>query len=220
MSREGELKRNFSGLLESMIGKMDDGVGFVCLVCQKVVLHKGNLKKHIASMHIGESPQECTLCGKSFKNLNSLQNHTSIHHRGLLPVHSFSTWTKQYHLYFLCNSQWKRKIKAFTQTVLSSFVLLCFIPTLLLVLPTSDFDLINPFCSQNYLLPWTVRYFPWWRERLTSSGDASSVGRPPPASRTWLGTSRRSTCKATPASTVNSVGRRSRPGMLCDNTER
>ena len=91
MSKEGELKRNFSGLLESMIGKMDDGVGFVCLVCQKVVLHKGNLKKHIASMHIGESPQECTLCGKSFKNLNSLQNHTSIHHRGLLPVHSFST---------------------------------------------------------------------------------------------------------------------------------
>ena len=77
---------------------------------------------------------------------------------------------------------------------LCSFML-TFIPTLLLVLPTSDFDLINPFCSQNYLLPWTVRYFPWWRERLTSSGDASSVGRPPPASRTWLGTSRRSTCK-------------------------
>jgi len=76
------------GLLESMIAKMDDGVGFVCLVCQKVVLHKGNLKKHIASMHIGESPQECQLCGKSFKNLNSLQNHTSIHHRGLVPVHS------------------------------------------------------------------------------------------------------------------------------------
>ena len=85
---EGVLKPNFSGLLESMIAKMDDGVGFVCLVCQKVVLHKGNLKKHIVSMHIGESPQECTLCGKSFKNLNSLQNHTSIHHRGLMPVHS------------------------------------------------------------------------------------------------------------------------------------
>ena len=65
-----------------MIGKMDDGVGFMCLVCQRVVLHKGNLKKHIVSMHIGESPQECTICGKSFKNLNSLQNHTSIHHRG------------------------------------------------------------------------------------------------------------------------------------------
>ena len=85
---EGALKPNFSGLLESMIAKMDDGVGFVCLVCQKVVLHKGNLKKHIVSMHIGESPQECQLCGKSFKNLNSLQNHTSIHHRGLVPVHS------------------------------------------------------------------------------------------------------------------------------------
>ena len=83
-----ELKTNFSGLLESMIAKMDDGVAFVCLVCQKVVLHKGNLKKHIVSMHIGESPQECPLCGKSFKNLNSLQNHTSIHHRGLVPVHS------------------------------------------------------------------------------------------------------------------------------------
>ena len=85
---KGALKPNFSGLLESMIAKMDDGIGFVCLGWQKVVLHKGNLKKHIVSMHIGESPQECQLCGKSFKNLNSLQNHTSIHHRGLLPVHS------------------------------------------------------------------------------------------------------------------------------------
>jgi len=76
------------GLLESMIGKMDDGVGFMCLVCQKVVLHKGNLKKHIVSMHMGENPQECTICGKLFKNLNSLQNHTSIHHRRLVPCHS------------------------------------------------------------------------------------------------------------------------------------
>ena len=51
------------------LNNQSDGIGFVCLGWQKVVLHKGNLKKHIVSMHISESPQECQLCGKSFKNL-------------------------------------------------------------------------------------------------------------------------------------------------------
>ena len=74
-SMEGALKPNFSGLLESMIAKMDDGIGFVFVWCAKRWFFLRSLVKHIVSMHINESPQECQLCGKSFKNLfqNSFQ---------------------------------------------------------------------------------------------------------------------------------------------------
>jgi len=68
------------GLIESMIAKHEEG--FICIVCQKVALHKGNLKKHVVGMHLGDSSQNCDICGKRFKNLNSLQNHVSINHRG------------------------------------------------------------------------------------------------------------------------------------------
>ena len=68
--------------METMISKLDDGGGFMCLACEKVVAHKGNLKKHIISMHLGDTPHDCHICGRKFKNLNSVQNHVSINHRG------------------------------------------------------------------------------------------------------------------------------------------
>ena len=71
-----------AGYLETMVEQMPDGTGFMCLVCRKVVLKKGNLKKHILSMHTGEQSQDCPACGKQFKNANSLQNHISLQHRG------------------------------------------------------------------------------------------------------------------------------------------
>ena len=42
---------------------------------------KGNLKKHIESMHMTPDAQECPQCGKQFKNKNTLQNHISLVHR-------------------------------------------------------------------------------------------------------------------------------------------
>ena len=64
------------------MSKLEDGAGYLCLVCHKIVVQKGNLKKHVESMHMGNEPRECSICGKSFKNLNSLQNHMSLTHRG------------------------------------------------------------------------------------------------------------------------------------------
>ena len=76
-----------------MIAKHEEG--FICLVCQKVALHKGNLKKHVVGMHLGDSSQNCDICGKRFKNLNSLQNHVSINHRGVGRL----SWRNKLHVF-------------------------------------------------------------------------------------------------------------------------
>jgi len=65
--------------VESLMSKRESG--FVCLICQRVCSAKGNMKKHIESVHIPEEPQPCGFCEKKFKNKNSLQNHTSLSHR-------------------------------------------------------------------------------------------------------------------------------------------
>jgi len=66
----------------SLIAQLDDGKGFMCLLCNKVSSQKTNLKKHIQCMHTEDTPQDCSYCGKQFKNRNTLQNHVSLHHRG------------------------------------------------------------------------------------------------------------------------------------------
>jgi len=66
----------------SLIAQLDDGKGFMCLVCNKVSSQKTNLKKHIQCMHTEDQPRNCSYCGKQFKNRNTLQNHISLHHRG------------------------------------------------------------------------------------------------------------------------------------------
>jgi len=66
----------------SLIAQLDDGTGFMCLVCNKISSHKTNLKKHVQCMHTEDKPQSCSFCGKQFKNKNTLQNHVSLNHRG------------------------------------------------------------------------------------------------------------------------------------------
>jgi len=66
----------------SLIAQLDGGKGFMCIVCNKVSSQKTNLKKHILSMHTEDAPQNCSFCGKQFKNKNTLQNHVSLNHRG------------------------------------------------------------------------------------------------------------------------------------------
>ena len=83
-----------------MIAQLEGNSGFMCLVCNKigtqkvnickmllrtkVKVFKGNLKKHIESMHMTVDAQECPHCGKQFKNKNTLQNHVSLVHREVL----------------------------------------------------------------------------------------------------------------------------------------
>jgi len=66
-----------------MIAQLEGNEGFICLVCNKTASKKGNLKKHIESMHILVDVQTCRYCGKQLKNKNSLQNHISLIHRDL-----------------------------------------------------------------------------------------------------------------------------------------
>ena len=55
---------------------------FMCTICEKTAPHKGNLKKHMESMHFQSDYKEsCEYCGKLFKNKNSLQNHISLTHK-------------------------------------------------------------------------------------------------------------------------------------------
>jgi len=65
----------------SLVAQLEEGNGFMCLLCSKVSSTKGNLKKHVESMHTEDQPQKCKFCGKNFKNKNTLQNHVSLHHR-------------------------------------------------------------------------------------------------------------------------------------------
>jgi len=65
----------------SLVAQLEGGNGFMCLLCNKVSSTKGNLKKHVESMHTLDEPQNCKYCGKKFKNRNTLQNHVSLHHR-------------------------------------------------------------------------------------------------------------------------------------------
>jgi len=75
---------------DSLVAQLEGGSGFMCLICNKVSSTKGNLKKHVESMHTEDQTQNCKHCGKKFKNKNTLQNHVSLHHRG--PVSAID-WT-------------------------------------------------------------------------------------------------------------------------------
>jgi len=65
--------------VESLMSKHE--TGYMCLICHRVSAAKGNMKKHIESVHMLDEPQQCGFCERKFKNKNSLQNHMSLSHR-------------------------------------------------------------------------------------------------------------------------------------------
>jgi len=65
----------------TLMAQLEDGSGFMCILCNKIAIIKGNMKTHIESMHLTEAPLPCNICGKLFKNKNTLSNHFSLTHR-------------------------------------------------------------------------------------------------------------------------------------------
>ena len=67
--------------VESLMAKLDDGTGYMCLVCNSLSAMQSNLKKHIEGTHLQYEPQDCSPCGRTCKKKNTLQNHMSLSHR-------------------------------------------------------------------------------------------------------------------------------------------
>jgi len=65
--------------IESLIQNQADG-GFLCVACGYCNTLKYNMKKHIET-HIETPGYLCNYCKKQFKTKNSLNTHTSLHHR-------------------------------------------------------------------------------------------------------------------------------------------
>jgi len=65
--------------IEAMIQSQVDG-GFLCTACGYCNNLKYNMKKHVET-HIETPAYPCKYCSKEFKTKNSLNTHTSIHHR-------------------------------------------------------------------------------------------------------------------------------------------
>ena len=87
-SENQDIENQRSAVIESMITNIGSNNDFMCTKCDKITsgkAGKGNMKKHIISIHMPkeyEESKECNLCRKILKNTNSLAAHTSINHRG------------------------------------------------------------------------------------------------------------------------------------------
>jgi len=74
--------QNYDGLeeqIECLIQSQADG-GFLCTACGYCNNLKYNMKKHVET-HIETPAYPCNYCSKEFKTKNSLNTHTSVHHR-------------------------------------------------------------------------------------------------------------------------------------------
>ena len=58
----------------------DGKISWMCIICKKYFLTKGNGARHIETIHCETPSLECEICGKVLKNKNSYQNHMFIIH--------------------------------------------------------------------------------------------------------------------------------------------
>ena len=54
---------------------MDMKKPFKCNICDTSFTKKGNLKKHVASVHEGKKPFQCNICDASFAQKALLKKH-------------------------------------------------------------------------------------------------------------------------------------------------
>ena len=59
---------------------MDDALA--CKTCGKVFTTKGNLKKHVQTVHLGKKNFKCDTCGKAFGEAGNLNRHVQTIHLG------------------------------------------------------------------------------------------------------------------------------------------
>jgi len=70
---------DLEGQIISLISTGPDG-NYVCISCGYSIGLKHNMKKHVET-HIQTGGVTCRFCNKLFKTRNSLNTHTSVHHR-------------------------------------------------------------------------------------------------------------------------------------------
>lgn len=62
-----------------------DRVQFTCTTCGRMFPVKGNLNKHIRTIHLRQRPFDCQKCGKSFAQKSVLQSHINTVHLKMRP---------------------------------------------------------------------------------------------------------------------------------------
>ncbi|ELU10235.1 hypothetical protein CAPTEDRAFT_71785, partial [Capitella teleta] len=54
---------------------------YLCELCDKKFLTKGQLQKHQYAVHKANKSVECPICGMSFMDAKTLRNHSELHTR-------------------------------------------------------------------------------------------------------------------------------------------
>ena len=62
------------------IDPMDKRSAWRCLICRKDFQNRGNVRRHVETMHFETPKFECQICFSVLKNKNSFQNHMTIIH--------------------------------------------------------------------------------------------------------------------------------------------
>ena len=60
-------------------------IGLKCKTCDASFEGKGNLDRHVSSVHEGKKPFKCNICNASFARKNHLKTHVASVHEGKKP---------------------------------------------------------------------------------------------------------------------------------------
>ena len=70
----------FDFVVESVVSRVENG--YLCRLCDKVIKHQHNVKRHIKDKHsVDHQAYVCKYCFKSYKSKNSMETHISTYHR-------------------------------------------------------------------------------------------------------------------------------------------
>ena len=55
---------------------------FICEICDDNFGQKGNLQRHLATVHEGKKQFKCSICNKNFEQKRDLNKHVATVHEG------------------------------------------------------------------------------------------------------------------------------------------